>query len=75
MGMINKDYKWPSSKRRRIERRNRIISQVVAVAVGLNAATYSLILLIPEGQWLALILLTLGTALTTAVVKDILDEA
>jgi len=75
MGMISKDYKWPSSKRRRIERRNRIISQVVAVAVGLNAATYSLILLIPEGQWLALILLTLGTALTTAVVKDILDEA
>jgi len=75
MGMINKDYKWPSTGRRRIERRNQVISQVVAVAVGLNAATYSLILLIPEGQWLALILLTLGTALTTAVVKDILDEA
>lgn len=75
MGMINKDYKWPSSKRRRIERRNRIISQVVAVAVGLNAVGFSLSVLVPEGLWLALILLTLGTALTTAVVKDILNEA
>ena len=75
MGMISKDYKWPSSKRRRIERRNKIISQVVAVAVGLNAVGFSLSVLVPEGLWLALGLLVTGSALTTAVVKDILDEA
>ena len=74
MGMIKRDYKWPSTGRRRIERRNRIISQVVAVAVGLNAVTYALTLLIPEGLWLALILLVVGTSLTTAVMKDIFSE-
>ena len=74
MGMIKRDYKWPSTGRRRIERRNRIISQVVAVAVGLNAVTYALALLIPEGLWLALFLLVAGTSLTTAVMKDIFSE-
>lgn len=74
MGMIKRDYKWPSTGRRRIERRNRIISQVVAVAVGLNAVTYALALLIPNGMWLALFLLVAGTSLTTAVMKDIFSE-
>lgn len=73
MRFINRDHKWPSTKRRHIEQRNKVISQVVAVAVGLNAATYALALLVPEGQWFALLLLTSGTALTTAVTKDILN--
>jgi len=74
MGTINKDYKWPSTGRRRIERRNKIISQAIGVAVGLNSIGFSLSLLVPEGLWLALILLTLGTVLTTALVKDIFNE-
>jgi len=74
MGTISRDYKWPSTGRRRIERRNKIISQAIGVAVGLNSIGFSLSLLVPEGLWLALILLTLGTVLTTALVKDIFNE-
>ena len=70
-----KDGVWPSTRRRRAERRNRVISQVVAVTVGLNATIYALTLLIPNGLWLALGLLAFGSAFTALVVKDILDEA
>lgn len=70
-----KDGVWPSTRRRRAERRNRVISQVVAVTVGLNATIYALTLLIPNGLWLALGLLAFGSAFTSLVVKDILDEA
>ena len=67
-----RDYKWPSSKRHQAAAKSRVISQVIAVAVGLNAITYALSLLIPNGLWLALILLVLGCVTTTAVMKDIL---
>lgn len=70
-----KDGVWPSTKRRRAERRNRVISQVVGVTVGFNAMVYALALLIPNGMWLALGLLMFGSAFTTLIVKDILDEA
>ena len=70
-----KDGVWPSTRRRRAERRNRVISQVVGVTVGLNATIYALALLIPAGMWLALGLLMFGSAFTTLIVKDILDEA
>lgn len=79
--MIMRDMKnvsgavWPSTKRRRSARRNRVISQVVAVTVGFNATVYALTLLIPAGMWLALGLLMLGSAFTSLIVKDILDEA
>lgn len=79
--MIMRDMKnvsgavWPSTKRRRAERRNRVISQVVAVTVGFNATIYALTLLIPAGMWLALGLLAFGSAFTSLIVKDILDEA
>jgi hypothetical protein len=72
--MISKDYKWPSSKRRRVEERNRVISQAIGVAVGLNAVGFSLSVLVPEGLWLALGLLVAGTAFTTALVKDIFSD-
>ena len=70
-----KDGVWPSTKRRRSARRNRVISQVVGVTVGFNAMVYALTLLIPAGMWLALGLLMLGSAFTSLIVKDILDEA
>lgn len=79
--MIMRDMKdvsgtvWPSTRRRRSARRNRVISQVVGVTVGLNAMIYALTLLIPAGMWLALGLLVFGSAFTTLIVKDILDEA
>ena len=77
--MIGKDYKWPSSKRRRAAKRSkvmsRVMSQALGVAVGLNSVVYALTLLIPEGMWLALGLLTVGSAFTTAIVQDILNDA
>jgi len=84
--MIMRDMKnvsdtvWPSTKRRiearvRAERRNRVISQVVGVTVGLNSVVLALYLLIPAGMWLALGLLIFGSAFTALIVKDILDEA
>ena len=73
MRFINRDHKWPSTKRRRAAQRNKVISQVVAVTVGVNCVAFSLALLVPAGQWLALGLLVGGTALTTAVVNDILN--
>ena len=84
--MIMRDMKnvsdtvWPSTKRRiearvRAERRNRVISQVVGVTVGLNSVVLALYLLIPAGMWLVLGLLIFGSAFTSLVVKDILDEA
>lgn len=79
--MIMRDMKnvsgtvWPSTKRRRAERRNRVISQVVGVTVGLNSVVLALYLLIPAGMWLALGLLMFGSAFTALIVKDILDEA
>jgi hypothetical protein len=73
--MIGKDYKWPSSKRRRAAKRSKVMSQALGVAVGLNAIAYALTLLIPNGMWLALGLLTVGSAFTTAIVQDILNDA
>ena len=73
--MIGKDYKWPSSKRRRAAKRSKVMSQALGVAVGLNSVVYALTLLIPEGMWLALGLLTVGSAFTTAIVQDILNDA
>jgi hypothetical protein len=73
--MTMRDYKWPSSKRRRAKQRNRVMSRALGVAVGLNAIAYALTLLIPAGMWLALGLLVAGSAFTTAIVQDILNDA
>ena len=72
--MVMRDYKWPSSKRRRAEQRNKVMSQALGVAVGLNAIAYALSLLAPHGMWLALGLLVAGSAFTTAIVQDILSD-
>lgn len=73
--MFMRDYKWPSSKRRRAAKRSKVMSQALGVAVGLNSVVYALTLLIPAGMWLALGLLVVGSAFTTAIVQDILNDA
>jgi len=73
--MFMRDYKWPSSKRRRNKQMHQTLSRAIALAVGVNGIAYALSLLIPNGMWFALGLLVACSSFTTAIVQDILNDA
>jgi hypothetical protein len=61
--MIKRDYKWPSTGRRRREARNRKIAEFGLFGASLNLICVGLFHLIPNGLWLYLLCLILGVAL------------
>ena len=64
--MIKRDYKWPSTGRRRREARNRKIAEFGLFGASVNLICVGLFYLIPNGSWLYLLCLILGVSLMTA---------
>ena len=58
--MIRKDYKWPSTGRRRREARVKKFSEALLFAACLNLVGVSLTVLVPQGMWIYLFALAVG---------------
>ena len=59
--MVRKDYKWPSTGRRRREARARKVAELLFFGSCVNLVTFGLIELLPNGLWLHLLALIAGT--------------
>lgn len=70
-----KDGVWPSTRRRRAERRSKTVWQGIALAAAMNLSGFCISILAPHGLWLALFGLVVGCIATALMVKNILDEA
>jgi len=60
--VIRKDYKWPSTGRRRREARVKKFSEAFLFAACLNLAGVSLTALVPQGMWIFLFTFAVGVA-------------
>jgi hypothetical protein len=72
--MIRKDYKWPSTGRRRREARVKKFSEVLLFAACLNLVGFSLAALVPEGMWVFLFAFAVGVAGVTAMIVKFFKE-
>lgn len=59
--MVRKDYKWPSTGRRRREARARKVAELLFFGSCVNLVTFGLVELLPNGLWLHLLALITGT--------------
>ena len=59
--MVRRDYKWPSTGRRRREARARKVSELLFFGSCVNLVTFGLVELLPNGLWLHLLALIAGT--------------
>jgi len=74
MGMIKRDYKWPSTGRRRREERARKMFELMSFGVSINLIAIGLYSLVPNGGWVFLALLIIGVAGLTAQVTRMMGE-
>jgi len=58
--VIRKDYKWPSTGRRRREARVKKFSEALLFGACLNLVGASLAVLVPQGMWVYLFALAVG---------------
>ena len=72
--MIKRDYKWPSTGRRRREARNRKIAELGLFGVSVNLICVGLYELVPHGSWLFLMCLILGVALMASQLTRLWNE-
>jgi hypothetical protein len=72
--VIRKDYKWPSTGRRRREARVKKFSELLLFGCCVNLITVALVELIPGGNWLYLIAFTAGVVGMTAMTAKFFRE-
>jgi hypothetical protein len=72
--MIRKDYKWPSTGRRRREARVKKFAEAFLFAACLNLIGFSLVALVPEGMWVFLFGFAVGVAGVTAMTVKFFRE-
>jgi hypothetical protein len=70
--MVGKDYKWPSTGRRRREARVKMISELLFFGVCLNLVGVALASLVPQGGWVYLFALVVGVAGITGQIVRVL---
>lgn len=58
--MVGRDYKWPSTGRRRREASIMMLSELLFFGACLNLIGVALAFLVPQGSWLYLIALVVG---------------
>lgn len=71
VAMIGKDYKWPSTGRRRREARVKMISELLFFGACLNLIGVALASLLPRGGWAFLFALIVGVVGVTLKVSRI----
>jgi hypothetical protein len=72
--MIRKDYKWPSTGRRRREARVKKFSEAFLFAACLNLVGVSLAVLVPQGMWVYLFTLAVGVTGVSVMVMNFFKE-
>jgi len=66
--VIRTDYKWLSTRERAKRERARAMSQAFFLSASIVLSCGSIAILIPEGNWLALAGLVVGSASTSAAI-------
>ena len=72
--MVGKDYKWPSTGRRRREARVKMTLELLFVAACLNLIGVALAYLVPQGGWVYLIALVVGVVGVTFKVSRLYGD-
>lgn len=72
--MIGKDYKWPSTGRRRREARMKKFAEAMLFAAFLNLVGFSLAALVPQGMWIFLLTFAVGVAGVAAMTVKFFEE-
>jgi len=72
--MIRKDYKWPSTGRRRREASVKKFSEAFLFAACLNLVGVSLAVLVPQGMWVYLFALAVGVTGVSVMVMNFFKE-
>ena len=72
--MIRRDYKWPSTGRRRREARMKKFTEAMLFAACLNLIGFSLAALAPQGMWIFLFTFAVGVAGAAAMTVKFFEE-